>query len=248
MQSVGLIGSMSNRILDVLEAVAVYGPSTLDQLYRKLPRTRSSVYRALIELEKNGWVRRSLNGRSFFVSSKMEKLSDLHFSLSDDFDRILILLRSKTKGSNCYLNIVCHIRADDFAIVDSNLYPLPRSIDCNDLKLYLSKIVNFLRESGLLPFGSQATSKKICSNYDCSLEDLLKNGFLFEETLGAGIVPFLLDSGELIMIICRSREVMAMNFSDAQRFTENLFEEIARADVFNFRKTSIYHLEKTQGS
>lgn len=228
---------MSNRILDVLEAVAVYGPSTLDQLHAKLPRTRSSVYRALIDLEQNGWIRRSLNGRSFSISCKMEKLSDLHFNVSDDLDHVLKTLRQQVKGSKCYLTIACHVRANEFAIIDSSLYPSPRSIDCDEVNHYLSRIINYFRSSGLI-IRARVLSEHHNSIDDSSLADFLINGFLFEDELEVGFIPFLLGSGELLMIICRNRDFSPITSREIQQFTRCIFETISKLDVFNFKNVS----------
>lgn len=225
---------MSNRILDVLEAVAVYGPSTLDQISGKIPRTRSSVYRALVELERNGWIRRSINGRSFTVSCKMEKLSDLQFNVSDDVEYLLKSLKAYAKGFKCTLTVVGHVRAKEFAIIDSNQFPSPLSIDCEEIKHFLSSILHMLRASGLLA-GANYANSAVDSAEAVLISELNANGFIYSSDLEMGIVPIVINSGELIMIICRNRDFSVIGSREVEDFSRNIFDAISHLNVFTFK-------------
>lgn len=113
---------MASRVLEVLEAVAMFGPASLDEISEKLPRTRSSVYRTLKALEVNGWIRRSLNGRSFLLSSRMERLADCQFNMSDEVADVIDIFRKKLINQRLLLTIAAHVKGKDFAIVDSNAF------------------------------------------------------------------------------------------------------------------------------
>lgn len=64
---------MQNRIFDLLENVARYGPVTLDQLTEKTGISRSATFRGLKRLEDGGWIRLRLNGRQYVLTSRVEQ-------------------------------------------------------------------------------------------------------------------------------------------------------------------------------
>lgn len=227
---IGLNGDMSGKLLDVLEAVALYGPATLDQLYGKLCRTRSSVYRALVQLEQSRWIRRSINGRSFTISGKMEKLSEIRYNTSDDIDEILINLQRLIKGRRCAVTVLAHVKGGDFEIIDSNRFPLPQSVSCNDRKEIFSRVVGVVRHRTTRDVSENRLDLLDAQIIDYA-SDVGTNGFLVSPDFEMSVTPVLMLSGELVLIILENTDYSVSSLNDILQITRDLLEILAMLNV-----------------
>jgi predicted transcriptional regulator len=198
-----------NRVLQVLEAVAMHGPATLDQFMAKIPRKRSSIYRALKDLEAAGWIRRSLNGRTYTISHRMEALANLHFNVSDELTEIIQNLRNIIPRRKVSITILYHIRGDDFAVIDSNLFPLPSGLECEYVKSIMQYLALTFRSSdyhGGLPLRS-FPQRNI--EYLHLIDEVRKRGYIYFKDHETGVMPLFLPTGESIFIVAEDRNFSA---------------------------------------
>lgn len=139
---------MSCRVLEVLEAVAMFGPASVDEICEKLPRTRSSVYRPLKALDVDGRIRRSLNGGSFLISRRMERSADCQFNMSENIAGIIDIFRIKLGNQRLILTIASRVNGNNFAIMASNVFPISAVLECLDRRDMLSELVTAISVSG----------------------------------------------------------------------------------------------------
>jgi DNA-binding MarR family transcriptional regulator len=110
---------MPTKELRVMERIAKYGPCTLDELTSVGGFTRSSVYRSLTKLEDCGWVRRSLDGRRYFLTSRLEKLLDRASVPASHAESILDVIKQDLLSAKHKLTLIHHVRGEAFEIVDA---------------------------------------------------------------------------------------------------------------------------------
>jgi DNA-binding transcriptional ArsR family regulator len=226
---------MVNRVLEVLEGVAVYGPVTLDEITARLPRTRSSVYRALKSLEADGWIRRSLNGRSYSISSKMEKLSDLQFNISDDIGELVKVLHALPGRSKLSFTLVAHVRGVEFAIIDSCIFPLPLEVKCSYQKEKLASLVSAMRNGGLLRNSPKQASLENEDSFYSLYKELQAFGYVFCEDLDTGMVPVSLSSGELVIILITGRSFLQSGLDKTRKVIDSLITSLNETNVYVFK-------------
>lgn len=110
---------MTIKELQVMEEIAQYGPCTLDELTSLGAFARSSVYRVLTKLEDSGWVRRSLDGRRYSLTSRIEKLMDRANMTWISAESILDVIKKNVLNPKYKLALIHHIRREAFEIVDA---------------------------------------------------------------------------------------------------------------------------------
>lgn len=233
---------MSNRVLEVLEAVAKFGPASLDEISGRLPRTRSSVYRALKSLEVDGWIRRSLNGRSFLLSCRMERLADSPYTTSEGTAEVIDILRSKLKNQRFLLTIVTHIKGNDFAIIDTNAFPIPTLFECPYKKDILADLVAAKSESK----SRTLPQRSAWLNKQAKLAEISKkiseDGYLISEELEMGLLPVLVDSGELLIVILENKSHSIASLERLRDRLEDFFECLKHRNVSLFQDKEIRRL------
>lgn len=191
---------MPERILEVLETVAVHGPCTLGDVTNKLPRTRSAVYRALITLEREGWVRRSLNTRLYFLTSKVERMLSMQFVTPDEVERILGLIQTLIAGADVHVAVFSHLRADKFVQIDSSRYPFQS--DPNPMEQeHLSCVLAVLKAFKLLNLPHVPPRPADRGRDEGVARDLRRDGFVVFRDADLGILPLQLPSRELVLIV-----------------------------------------------
>lgn len=225
----------------MLEAVALYGPASLDAITARMPRTRSSVYRALVDLENSGWIRRSINGRCFRVSSKLEKLADLHLSIAGDVSGVLDVLRSLLPNHKVVMSLVAHVKGHEFAVIDSSAFPLPLAVVDPDKQTALHDVLIALRQSGVLRGQGHARTPDE-PHYWSLMDELSRNGFVFNAELEMSIVPVLVSSGDLVMIICENKNFAPNGMATVLNATDSIYRDIAYLDVFTFENNALDRL------
>jgi predicted transcriptional regulator len=222
---------MSNRVLEVLEAVAVFGPASLDEICDKLPRTRSSVYRSLKVLEIDGWIRRSLNGRSFQISCRMEKLSEGQTGASDNITDIIDTLRNKLKNQRLLLTIASHIKGDEFEIIDSNTFPIPKLLECPYRRDMLSDLVTAISIGG----NRTLLQRSAWLNENSKLREIStkisEEGYLISTEFEMGLLPILVDSGELIIVVLENKSHSITSLGRIQETLRDFAECLKQRNV-----------------
>ncbi len=94
-----------SRLLEVLEGVVNYGPISLNDLHPKVQRSRSATYRALKELEENGWVRRRLGGNRYILTSRMDRLLSAATISFSEMDTLVPLLGRFAMEHNLHVDV-----------------------------------------------------------------------------------------------------------------------------------------------
>jgi hypothetical protein len=233
---------MSNRVLEVLEAVAKFGPASLDELSDELPRTRSSVYRALKSLEVDGWIRRSLNGRSFLLSSRMERLADSPSTTSQGTAEVIDILRGKLKNQRFLLTIVTRIKGNEFSIIDTNAFPIPALLECPYKKDILADVLAAKSESKsrTLPQRSAWLNNK--TKLTEISKKISEDGYMISEELELGLLPVLVDSGELLIVILENKSHSTASLERLRDRLEDFSECLRQRNVSLFQDREIRRL------
>lgn len=226
---------MSNRILGVLEAVAKHGPATLDEISSKLPRTRSSVYRALIELERAGWIRRSINGRSFAATCKMEDLSSLQCATSHEVEPLLELIKGVFKNRKHVLHVFGHLKGKQFFLIDSNEFPHPGPSSPGDVVDLLNELVRALQTSDHLggwrcvPSENPMECTKIINEITC-------RGYKFFDDFDLAAAPVLAETGELVIVLGRKKDLYKNGSAETKALFDTLIEHIEKINFTTFKR------------
>lgn len=192
---------MAHRILEVFEAVAHYGPISLDDLTDHLPRSRSSVYRALIALHEAGWIRKSMNGRSYYLSSRLEKLCDLQYSFADDVCDLLDALSIYSRNNKCAIAAVALVKGLEFIVLDTNTFPVPSNIVCPVEKEILGQVTTAIRKSGLMRGYPAPNHDDISAHEKMLVLKLQSRGFIYFGEMHIGVIPLRMGSGEFIFLV-----------------------------------------------
>jgi len=222
---------MSSRVLEVLEAVAMFGPASLDEISEKLPRTRSSVYRALRTLEGAGWIRRSLNGRSFSISCRMERLADCQFNMSDDIAEVIDIFRDKLKNQRLLLTIAAHIKGIDFAIMDSNAFPIPVLLECPHRKDMLFDLVTAITSSGSRTLHQRSAWLNDNSKFGEISTRIREDGYVISDEFEIGLIPVLIGSGELIIVMLENKNDANASLGRIRKTIEGFAECLKQRNV-----------------
>lgn len=223
-----------SRLLEVYEAVAIHGPATLDQLQEAMPRTRSSVYRALIDLEQNDWITRSLNGRTFTVSYKMEHLCSQNYVPSYEIFQLIAILKKIKKVIKSSVAVAAHIKGNEFSFVDSSIFPFEKTISCSEITEAMTSILLVMRADKSLgisiPYDRQlgAEAKSAVS------EGLTKFGFVEIDAVETTILPLFLPNGEVLFILCRCKEYLQYGRPSLLSDTLRIMEEIKKVGQAKF--------------
>ena len=227
---------MGLQILEVLEAVARYGPATLDELEGKLPRTRSSVYRSLTVLEKAGWVRRSINRRSFMTTQKVEALGELTIACGDDVSEFFEALEKTVSGTKCLLSIVTHLRGDEFAVLDSTQCPWPGTLSCKDELEVLTDVIHAMRGEKMIVGNFVTAPYEARLIHQTYISDLRRHGYIFARNFETGIVPVVIRTGELLFILCRTKSNGLPKLEIVEDTTMKCFNTSVKMGLMTFKK------------
>jgi len=226
---------MSSRILDVLEAVAMFGPASLDEISEKLPRTRSSVYRALKALEVDGWIRRSLNGRSFLISCRMERLVDYQSNMPDDIAEVTDIFRNKLKNQRLLLTIALHIKGNHFAIMDSNSFPIPVALECPYRRDMLSDLVTVISVNKIGTLQKKSTWLNENSKFREISKRIREEGYIISNDLEMGFLPVLIGSGDLIVVMLENKHQSNVSLARIKSTMEDFAECLKKSNVAIYR-------------
>lgn len=226
---------MASRVLEVLEAVAMFGPASLDEISEKLPRTRSSVYRTLKALEVNGWIRRSLNGRSFLLSSRMERLADCQFNMSDEVADVIDIFRKKLINQRLLLTIAAHVKGKDFAIVDSNAFPLPVVLECQYRRDMLSDLVTAVSSSGSRTIHQRSAWLNENSKFRAITTGISEAGYFISDEFEMGLLPVFINSGELVIIMLENKKHSNVSLGRIRKIMGDFAECLKQRNVSLYR-------------
>lgn len=222
---------MAAKILEVLESVAMHGPATLDQITDKLPRTRSSVYRALVNLERSGWIRRSLNGRCFTITSKMEELSVNQFFASACADKIINTL--KRMNLKLEVLVILHVKGTEFSIVDSSQYPLQTSIEGEET---LTNLICEMQSEGLINIPGFNIVNKTTHSKTLLTKELRKDGCLAFDFINTCIIPIKTMLGELMFIVLSDKKYTRTSPNDTRLLALDCYGLLAEQGLNGFRQ------------
>jgi hypothetical protein len=220
------MGLLSSKILKVLEAVATFGPATLDQITAKLPYTRSSVYRALILIENEGWIRRSLNGRNFLLTDKMEDISNRSAYQPAGIVDLVNMLESMRKETRLTLSIVTQIKANVFCVVDSTDFPLILENVPPETEKLLGIIATLIAKLGLASVPHRKPREQESSNTQRIADSLVSHGYFVADDLLLGVVPFVDPSGETFLIVCEDKEFTNDRVEDIHEFSQMIYQQL----------------------
>ncbi len=106
------------RLLQVFEAVARFGPISLDHVFPLVGRSRSATFRALKNLETSGWIRRTFNGRQYVATSVIDDLSEQGAISPPELDLICALLGGYQKRNRLGMQVGFYITPKTFYLLE----------------------------------------------------------------------------------------------------------------------------------
>lgn len=226
---------MAHRVIEVFEAVALFGPITLDDLTKKLPRSRSSVYRALVALYKDGWIRRSINGRSYYISPRLENLCDRQYLFDGDFCDLLDVLDIYLASNKLSVTVAVLLKGAEFIVLDANSFPIPNSLDCLIMKELISEVARIVNE-----VGKKVTDTLDGHNYmpiseNTVLAELHNNGFMYYYEADFAVIPVKTRSGEVAYVIIEDLNLDVTSFCRAKRAFQEIIDRVGSKGLMTFK-------------
>jgi len=165
----------------------------------------------------------------------MERLSDLQFNISDDMIKLIEAFRVKPRSGRYAITIIAHVRGQDFAVIDSSIFPPPFTIDCPDQNDKLSALVAAMRNSGVLRSSKEQTTPTEERLYDSIINDLHEKGYVFFEDLDLGLVPVVLCSGELVIIMIQETNYSTIGAENKRKSIEYLFKRLEEKQIYTLK-------------
>jgi|GEM_PF-7060861 len=108
------------RTLKIAEILARDGPLSLKDLSKKLPFHRSSIWRALDVLRRQGWVRTQLGGKLFEISNQFRNILDLNSHGSDNTEEIDPILSFILDHGLYHIDYGCFKEPGNFVLLESS--------------------------------------------------------------------------------------------------------------------------------
>lgn len=214
-----------------MEGLAQYGPCTLDELTSVGVCTRSSVYRSLTKLERNGWVRRSLDGRRYFLSSKIEKVLDQVSFPASHAEHILDSIKETLLNAKYRVALVHHVRSDAFEIVDTTGTQADAISMILDVQDSIPPIVNAIME-----FGRENGSEDNTALAVIRIQDLLSDSgnddelFLIDEYSQTAIITMRSKADGLFLLLCASKNALRFDREGIADYCRSLCQSLAALD------------------
>jgi DNA-binding transcriptional ArsR family regulator len=222
---------MSSRILEVLKEVAMFGPASLDEICEKLPRTRSTVYRALKALEVDGWIRRSLNGRSFLISRRMERLADCQFNMSDNITEIIDIFRIKLRNQRLLPIIDSHINNNNSSIMDSNVFPIPTVLEYPYRRDMLSNFVAAISVSGTRTLNNRSAWQNEKSKFREISTGIREEGYVISNEFELRFLPVLIGLGNMVIVMIENKSHSNVSLGRIKNTIEDLVESLKKRNA-----------------
>lgn len=222
---------MTTKELQVMEGIAQYGPCTLDELTSVGAFTRSSVYRSLTKLEDSGWVRRSLDGRRYYLSNKIEKVLDQATFPAGPAEKILDAIKECLMNAKYKLALVHHVRAGAFEIVDATGGQPDALSMLLDVQELLEPIVNTM-----IKFGRESGSKNDAALSVVRIQDFLPDRskddeiFLVDDYSQTAIITLHSKAEGLFLLLCASKNIMRFDRGALSDYCKILCSSLAALD------------------
>lgn len=120
---------MQNRIFDLLENVARYGPITLDQLTEQTGISRSATFRGLKRLEEGGWIRLRLNGRQYVLTSRVEQKLNTKVEPKEEIEQLTPIISRSVDLRTVRVRIFQQETTATVELVDDSEYNSSERVD-----------------------------------------------------------------------------------------------------------------------
>lgn len=120
---------MQNRIFDLLENVARYGPITLDQLTEQTGISRSATFRGLKRLEEGGWIRLRLNGRQYVLTSRVEQKLNTKVEPKEEIEQLTPIISCSIDLKTVRVRIFQQETTATVELVDDSEYNSSERVD-----------------------------------------------------------------------------------------------------------------------
>jgi hypothetical protein len=118
---------------------------------------------------------------------------------------ILDILRNKLKNQRLLLTIASHIKGDEFAIIDSNAFPIPTLLDCPYRRDLLSDLVTAIGIGGNRTLLQRSAWLNENSKLREISAEISEEGYIISDELEMGLLPVLFGSGELAIVIVENK-------------------------------------------
>jgi hypothetical protein len=219
---------MPTKELQVLELISQYGPCTLDELTSAGAFTRSSVYRSLTKLESCGWVRRSLDGRRYVLSSKIERVLDQASFPTRHAEYILDSIKENSLNAKYRLALVHHVRGGALEIVDTTGTHADALNMMLDVQESIPRIVNAMMQCGRDNSAEGQTGLAVVRVQDF-LPDSGKDGewFLIDDHSQIAIITIHSKADGLFLLLCASRNAVRFGRDSLADYCRSLCRSLA---------------------
>ena len=233
---------MPKKDLDLIELISHNGPCTLDELTSLAAFTRSSVYRSLISLESQGWLRRSIDGRRYFLSSKIEKVLDRASFPPMQAERILDCVRKNTWNSKYRLALIHHVRGAAFEIVDSSdrqAEVLSMMLDVQDI---LSRIARLTSHDRRQKDTDGTADLRLIELQTLLTGRVSDDPFIVDDFSKTSVIAFDSDEEGLFVLLCAAKDAMSAKHERIAHYCRTIcrvFNEQEKGRIPNTHETVV---------
>lgn len=212
---------MPNRIFDLLENVARYGPITLDQLTARTGISRSATFRGLKRLEDGGWVRSRLNGRQYVLTSRVERKLNTKIEPKEEIEQLIPVINKCIDLRAIRVRVFQQETTATVELVDDSVYNSAEKAD-HAMAFECGAFLLYTLQYGDLAVGKAKLDKFQVAKAEILLRKLLTCNYVTVSEQRFLWIPLFSHTSEVFLLCLSQRDLSQINCNVGNALVECL--------------------------
>ncbi|SFG32826.1 MarR family transcriptional regulator [Roseobacter denitrificans] len=235
---------MQNRIFEILENVAKYGPITLDELAQKTAISRSATFRGLKRLEDGGWIRLRLDGRQYVLTSRVEQKLNSKVEPKKEIEQLTPVITQSIDLKSIRTRIFQQETTVSAELVDDSIYKCPErneqvmAADCCRFLLQVLQYAGFAVGKPQLDEAQLVKAQDILRKLEsCDFAIVSEHRFLW--------LPVFSRSSEVFLLCLSCRNLGHIDSKVGHKLAKNLKQNAYATGLTTFQNLKMPRLGRS---